>query len=466
MQMFRTHFCAALIAACGMGISALQSTVKVDAASHPAQGPQTTYAQVAPILAQNCASCHNPHGGAPFNLLTYEDAKQWGGQILEVTQNRYMPPWLPAPGHGSFIGQRRLSDAQLAAIRAWVGAGMPSGRSGLAQQTSTTDISELAWKLGTPDLILPLLEPVKLAGEGADLFLNLLVPYTGEQSRQIRAIEIRASDPQAVRGIWVQVDRSGALRRTHPDNWQQGIPGMESPAEAQREFNTDGQLLFWTADSPVISSQSANLLHLDPKNDLVLTSHFKTTGRSEKVQLTVALYFTKQAAGAVPSALELGTDGAIDIPAGEANYKLDEQFVMPESARVRAIYPRAHFLGKQLDAVAILPDGKKQWLISIPKWDVDWQAVYRYQKPVLLPKGAVIHWQYTYDNSANNPHNPSDPPVRVHGGSSTKDEVDHLWLEVLPAPGQAGNAAWHQHLQNAIIEQNRAAGIPREEKAK
>ena len=87
------------------------------ATGKPSVNAAATYAQVAPILQARCASCHNPQGGAPFSLQNYEEAKQWSGQILEVTQSRYMPPWLPAPGKGEFSGERRLSDTELAAIR-------------------------------------------------------------------------------------------------------------------------------------------------------------------------------------------------------------------------------------------------------------------------------------------------------------------------------------------------------------
>ena len=141
-----------------------------------------------------CASCHNPQGGAPFNLLTYEDAKQWSGQILEVTQNRYMPPWLPAPGKGDFLGERRLSDGELAAIRAWVGAGAPGAEPRQRQRRTEAR----AWPLGKPDAVLTLPEPVSLSGNGKDVFTTLVVPFTGDQTRRLRAIQIRPSDPQAV----------------------------------------------------------------------------------------------------------------------------------------------------------------------------------------------------------------------------------------------------------------------------
>ena len=185
--------------------------------------------------------------------------------------------------------------------------------------------------------------------------------------------------------------------------------------------------------------------HWSVGSDLVLTTHLKTTGRSEQVKLQVGLYYAKStAARAKPLVLRLAHAGAIEIPADQAKFTLDDTVTLPEPVSVTAIYPQAHFLGRQLDAWAILPGGRKVWLISIPKWDVDWQAVYRYTQPVALPNGAVLHWQYTYDNSASNPHNPNDPPKVVAGGDGTNDEVDRLVLQVSPPPGQS--AAWRTRL--------------------
>ncbi len=454
----------ALLAAAGlvsvMGLwrlSADCAPIQAYAPSSPATKAATSYAQVAPILKRNCTSCHNPQGGAPFSLQSYADAKQWGEQMLEVTQSRYMPPWLPAPGHGDFQGQRRLTDAELATLRAWVTAGMPEGSS--SGQGSHAEASAVPkWKLGAPDLTLQLPAPVALSGSGPDMFLNLIVPYTGTQSHAIRALEIRASDPQAVRSIWVQLDPVSAFRHAQGADTHSEVAGMEPPDAIQAQLTSPGGLLFWTADAPLLTSGARSTWNLAPGNDLVLTTHLKTTGRSEAVQLTVAVYYAHGYAHGEkkvrsPEVLELERGGPIQIPSGEADYQLEDQFTLPAPVKIEAIYPRVHFLGKQLNAYADFPNGQRQWLISIPKWDVDWQSVYRYSKPVLLPKGAVVHWRYTYDNSSNNPHNPNDPPEPVHAGIGAKDETDQLWLELTAPAGVTDEAGWRRQLHNAARQQ-------------
>ncbi|MFL6429572.1 MAG: hypothetical protein ACJ71S_15100 [Acidobacteriaceae bacterium] len=417
------------------------------AAPQPSAKGSASYSQVAPILQSRCASCHNPQGGAPFDLLTYDDAKQWSGQILEVTQNRYMPPWLPAPGKGDFVGERRLSDAELEAIRAWVGEGAASSATGAPAPLRVPE-----WPLGKPDAVLTLAEPIPLSGNGKDVFTNLVVPFVGDQTRRVRAIQIRPSDPQAVRSVLLSFDEGGSLRQT--DGWRQGIAGMEPPENTA--LGTAG-LIFWSPGSQGLKPRAGESWTVKPGSDLLLTTHLKTTGKKVELQFQIGLYYEKAASGAADKAssstgratvLRLNHRGPIEIPAGTSPTTLEDSYTLAQAAAVSAIYPRAHFLARNFDAYAMTPGGKQVWLLSIPKWDVDWIEVYPYRRPVLLPKGSVIHWKFSYDNSAENPHNPSDPPVAARGGTGAADEADALLLEVQP-PAGTNAAGWRKAMEAA-----------------
>jgi mono/diheme cytochrome c family protein len=414
------------------------------ATEQPSANTDASYAQVAPILQARCASCHNPQGGAPFSLLTFEDAKQWSGQILEVTQSRYMPPWLPAPGKGDFVGERRLTDAELATIRAWVGAGTPgSGTSGAGGAVATAQEAP-EWPLGKPDAVLTLMEPVAVSGNGQDVFTNLVVPFTGNQARSLRSIQIRPSDPQAVRSVLLSFDESGKLQQT--EGWKQGIADREPPEDAAP--GTAG-LIFWSPGSQALKPRPGESWTVKPGSDLLLTTHLKTTGKKLALQFQIGLYYAQKPASGTGRAavLRLMHRGSIEIPAGSAATTLEDSYKLPQAASVTAVYPRAHFLARTFDAYATTPSGKQVWLLSVPKWDVDWVEVYQYRHPVLLPRGTVIHWKVSYDNSAGNPHNPSDPPVAVHGGAGAADETDALMLEMEPAAG-ANAAAWRKALES------------------
>jgi Tfp pilus assembly protein PilF len=123
---------------------------------------------------------------------------------------------------------------------------------------------------------------------------------------------------------------------------------------------------------------------------------------------------------------------AIDIPAGDTAYAITDTYVLPVDADVLSVYPHAHYLGKEMQAYATLPDGSTRWLLSIKRWDFHWQQEYRYLKPIALPRGTTLTMKYTYDNSADNHHNPHKPPVPVVYGPNSSDEMGDLWVQVLP----------------------------------
>jgi len=133
-----------------------------------------------------------------------------------------------------------------------------------------------------------------------------------------------------------------------------------------------------------------------------------------------------------PMLLQLEHDGGLDIKPGEKDFLVTDTLKLPVDVDVLGVYPHAHYVARDMQAFATLPDGSLRWLIHIPDWDINWQAVYRYRRPVFLPKGSVITMRYLYDNSAGNPRNPSHPPVRVVSGDRSVDEMAHLWLQVLP----------------------------------
>jgi len=420
--------------------------------------PETWSRDIAPILYENCVTCHHPGGAGPFSLLTYADAHRWGPQVLVVTQSRYMPPWLPEPGYGDFADVRRLSDADREHIKRWVNAGMPEGNPADAPAPPHFD-SE--WVLGKPDLILKAERPFTLPAGGTDVFRNLILPYPLKQTHYIRALEIRPSTPSVVHHANILIDRTASLRRQHPNDWRDGIPGMELRMDAGNRFDPDGHFLFWKPDTPALVEPDTMPWRLDPGNDLVLNIHLKPSGKPETVDAEIALYFANKPPQHQPMLLQLDRDDALNIPAGDSSFVVEDSLTLPVDVQALGVYPHAHYLGRDLQGWATLPDGEKKWLVWIRNWDIDRQSVYRYREPILLPKGTVLHMRYTYDNSAANPHNPHVPPVRVHAGNRSVDEMSHLWLQVLPVNTPAGAPDPRLLLEEAWMR-NRLSKSPRD----
>ena len=398
-------------------------------AVHAAEAPVTFTRQIAPILYKNCVTCHHPGGAGPFSLLTYQDAARRGKLIESVTQSRYMPPWLPEPGYGDFADSRRLPDADVALIKKWVESGMPQGD---MADLPKAPVFSSEWQLGPPDLILKADSPMLVPASGTDLFHNFILPVPISETKYVRAMEIKPGSPQVVHHANVLIDRTASLRRAHPADWKRGIDGMEITVPSGDSFDPDSHFLFWKPDTPALVEPAGMPWRLDPGNDLILNMHLKPTGKPETVDATIGLYFTDKPPTAHPMLLQLEHDGALDIPANDPNFVVEDQLTLPVDVQVLGVYPHAHYLGKQMEGYAILPDGKKEWLVFIRDWDIDRQSVYRFAAPVFLPAGTVLHMRYTYDNSAANVRNPNNPAIRVRAGNRSVDEMGHLWLQVLP----------------------------------
>jgi mono/diheme cytochrome c family protein len=394
----------------------------------PAENPQVTFNRdVAPILFHYCATCHRPGESGPFPLLSYKDAKSHARQIAAVTQSRFMPPWLPEPAEFKFADELRLSDAQIAVIGRWVEQGAIEGAaSDLPPKPNFIE----GWQMGTPDLVVKAEKPYLLPASGTDQYWNFIFRTPVTETRWLKGIEVRPGDKRVVHHANVLVDRmqSARLQETSPGS---GFAGMEIKIESEA-FDPDSHFLFWKPGTLPYSEPEGMALRIDPGTDLVLNIHLQPSGKEELIQPSLGLYFTNQPATRFPMLLQLENDRKLDIPPGEKNFLVTDDFTIPEDVELLAIYPHAHYVGKDLEAFATYPDGTKKSLIHIPSWDLNWQAVFRYVSPVELPAGTVISMLYRYDNSDENVRNPNIPPKRVMGGNRASDEMAHLWLQVLP----------------------------------
>jgi len=388
--------------------------------------PVTFNQQIAPILYRNCAPCHRPGEAAPFALLSYEDAKQHAGQIAAATKKRYMPPWLPEPGHGEFADERRLSTDQIELIQEWVKQGSPQGGGRGPEPPKFAD----EWQLGTPDLVLRVSQPYHLSADGAEVFWNFILPVPITATRWVRAMEVRPGNARVFHHANVIIDRSRSSRRQELVPGA-GFAGMDLAIE-EESFDPDGHFLSWKPGSEPVVAPDGMAWRADPGMDLVLNVHLKPNGKPETVAPMIGLYFTGQPRKKFPMLVQLERDSAIDIQPGDKDFLVSDDLTMPLDVDLLEVYPHAHYLARLMEGYATLPDGTKKWLIRIPDWDLNWQGVYRLKQPLRLPKGTVVSMRYHYDNSAENVRNPSSPPREVRGGNQATDEMGHLWLQVLP----------------------------------
>ena len=417
----------------------------VPVCGQPAPAPSFNK-DVAPIVLKHCAACHRPGEAGPFSLLTYHDVRSHARQVVAVTQSRYMPPWPPEAGKGDLAGERRLSEGEITTIRSWVETGAAEGDP--ADRLPIPRFSE-GWQLGEPDLVLTASRPVALRPDGADVFWNLVYESPVSTTRYVRGMELRM-DRRVVHHANLLIDRTRSARRLDAREPEPGFPGMELTTESEG-FDPESHFLFWKPGTVPAFEPEGMAWRIDRDTDLVLNLHLRPSGKPETVAPTIGLYFTSEAPRLQPMLVQLEHDGALDIPPGAKGFVVTDEYLLPVGVDVLGIYPHAHYLGRDLEAYATLPDGTRRWLVHIPDWDVNWQGVYRYREPPFLPRGTTLSMRWSYDNSAENERNPSQPPRRVRSGNRAEDEMAHLWLQVLPRQSGEGKADPRLLLQEALM---------------
>jgi Flp pilus assembly protein TadD len=255
----------------------------------------------------------------------------------------------------------------------------------------------------------------------------------------VRGFELRMSNPRVVHHGNIVLDRTQSLRKREGQDGQPGFAGMDVITEAAADnFEPDSHFLFWKPASVLRFEPEGMSWRLDPDTDLILNLHLQPTGKEEQLQAEVGIYFAAHAPTQHPMLVQLEHDGALHIPPGTKDFEVTDELTLPVDAQLLAIYPHAHYLGKLVEAWAILPNGARCWLIRIPDWDINWQATYDYATPIDLPKGTKISMRIRYDNTARNPRNPNHPPKLVEAGNRSSDEMGHVWLQLLPKDNPGG----------------------------
>ena len=379
---------------------------------------------VAPILFAKCGVCHRPGGAAPFSLLTYATARAHATQIATVTRSGVMPPWqADADYGGEFIGQPRLTPAELEILQRWGAEGASEGDpTQTPQPPHWTD----GWQLGLPDLVVTAAELHPAGRRHGCLSRSSSSGCRWTDVKYVRGMEFKPGNARVVHHANIRIDPTDASRKFDEADPGPGYSGLI----ANSAVYPDGHFLGWTpAQVPPLLPKGL-AWRLQPNTDLVVELHMQPSGKEEIVQPTIGFYFGSDPPERTPAMLRLGRQN-IDIAPGDRNYVVTDSFVTPVDVEVQAVQPHAHYRAKEMVGFAQLPDGTVHPLIHIRNWDFRWQHVYRYVSPFWLPKGTRLQMRYTYDNSADNARNPNQPPQRVFWGQRSADEMGDLWIQVL-----------------------------------
>jgi mono/diheme cytochrome c family protein len=391
----------------------------------PARASAVTFTEtIAPILYANCVTCHRAGEVAPFQLISYEDVAKRGKLIAEVTESRFMPPWHAAHGYGEFIGERRLSDGQIAAISTWVKDGMPRGDT--ARMPKLPAFPPDGWRLGEPDLVLEMPAGFDLPASGPDVFRNFVIPTRLADDKWVRGIEFRPSARRVVHhALFAQV-AGGSLASRDGADGQPGFGGMGAVGVGGGG-GASRSLGGWAVGATPMMLPAGIARRLPKNSDFLLQMHFHPSGKPETEKSLIGIFFADNAPDKDLYSVELpalfGLGAGIDIPPGHKRYTIQDSFTLPGDVSVYSAMAHAHYLAKEMKATATLPDGSTKPMIWIHDWDFNWQDTYVYKEPFRLPKGTRLDVTLTYDNSADNPRNPISPPRRALWGEQSFDEM-------------------------------------------
>lgn len=378
---------------------------------------------VAPILYNRCAECHRAGQVAPMSLLTYQQARPWAKSMREAVLKRTMPPWLADPRFGHFENDRHLSTQEIDTLVAWVDSGAPEG--------NTADLPpmprfEEGWTIGKPDVVIALDNPVEVPAEGVIPYKYVRVHSNFTEDKWVQAAEIRPDQRGVVHHIIVSVA-------------ERGVAGTDS-GEAIRPGKSEKICGFAPGEQPKIYPAGTAKL-VKAGSDLIFQLHYTPNGKPAKDRSYIGLVFAKQPV--TKRALTgTATNATFRIPPGDPNYEVKSTFVAKDDIRIVDLMPHMHLRGKDFRYTAVYPDGRTEVLLDVPRYDFNWQLVYRLKEPVLLPKGGRLECVAHFDNSPNNKFNP-DPSKEVRWGPQTFEEMMIGWFDYTnegPA-GRVGGAS-------------------------
>ena len=396
-------------------------------ASKNAADVPTFTRDVAPILYKNCVSCHRPGEIAPMSLLTYEDAKPHAKAIRDEVGDGHMPPWHADPKHGKFVNDRRLSAEEKATLLRWANNGAPEGNpKDLPPAPKFVD----GWTIGQPDAILSMPVEYTVPADGFVEYEYFEIPTNFTEDRWIEALEVRPGNREVVHHVIVTMRPAQPERRPAAFQGRPGMGPRRTPGEAPRDRGHRlfpapqrlGQPIggFAPGTQPLAFAPGSALL-VRAGASIVLQMHYTPNGAAAKDRTQVGLKFAKEKPQVE---MRLGTliNMSFEIPAGAADHAVDAEMTTTADVTVRSILPHTHLRGKSWEYTVTYPDGRSEVILSVPKYDFNWQTDYVFAQPLKLPKGTKIRAVAHYDNSAANKSNP-DPKVPVRWGDQTWEEM-------------------------------------------
>lgn len=383
------------------------------------------YSHIAPIIYTKCAPCHQPGKVGSMNLTTYEEVSAYGTMIKYVTGIRYMPPMKVVDSASPLHDDLSLSDQEIKLIQEWIDSGMPKGQGKDfifkpdGQQSAMPD----------PDLVISMKEAFEQYGVYYDQYKVFVIPTGLEKDKRVKSIEFIPGNGDIVRSCFISVDTSS--KSTPLDEWDPqygyfsfgeiGFVPMES-----RWYN-------WQPNKKMTTYPDGYYKLLPKGAKLLLHIHYGPTGiplqDSSVLKIRFAKSPTKRKIITAPIINPTNLTNKSFYIAANDSIRFHGKFILPFDIELSGVMPHSHFLGCRWEIFAVDPDRQTTLLLKIDDWDFHWKQMYHFKQSIQLKKGTVIHALSFYDNTINNPLNPSDPPKDVNWGKGMFEELFITYFE-------------------------------------
>jgi len=419
---------------------------------------------VAPIFYKNCAECHRPGEAAPMSLLSYKDARPWARSIKEKVVTKEMPPWHADPHVQEFANDRRLTEAQINTIAAWVDGGAKEGDpKDLPPAPKFVD----GWTIGKPDLVLQMPDEFTLEANGPDEYQYFEIPTNFTEDKYVQMAEARPGNRKIVHHIIAFIQppakggqpqpkltkeqiekyraereketifyREGFLMRMKPDVpvWDDGcaLPSGGGGEKRDGTGSSDGQmgqlLVGFAPGMNAVTLSPGTVKKIPAGSKLILQLHYsKSAGTVQKDRSMIGLVFAKQPPEKLSQTRPIANT-YFSIPPGASHHKVTACWTTKENIHLNTLMPHMHLRGAAMTIDAFYPDGRTEKLLDVPNYSFSWQTVYYLKTPKAIPAGTRLLVTGYFDNSTRNKYNP-DPTKAVRFGEPTYDDMMIGWID-------------------------------------
>jgi hypothetical protein len=376
--------------------------------------PITFYKDVLPVLQKNCQGCHRPGEAAPFSLLTYESSRPWAKAIKTAVLTKKMPPWFAGAPSTQFMNDRSLGDADVKTLSGWADDGAAAGN---PKDAPKPLVWPEGWAIGKPDVVFETPTAIPVPEKGTIEYKYVIVPTGFTEDKYIQFAEARPSDRAHSHHMAIFIRPPGS-------KWMEGYPTGEVFEPINAKEGGKGQKEFFVTFAPGTlpeRMQPGQAKLISAGSDIVFQLHYTANGKPGSDRPKLGLIFSKE-----PPTVRVRTVYAslndFEIPAGNSNFQIQATYKLDRDATMINLFPHMHVRGKSFEYQIIYPTGETETVLTVPRYNFNWQLTYDLQSPRVLPKGTVVQATASYDNSAANPMNP-DPTVTVHQGEQSWDEM-------------------------------------------